>query len=356
MMNENAGTLNTESILENLTKTLLYEGYALYPYHRSAAKNQKPIPFGVVFPKLYNDYNQYAHSKMQTECIVTGSYDLALSITIRFLHLKKIELFQRVASDENYIPAYDLTIGNKFYQTGWQTIERKISTGDLLISDLIKQKKLIPFEFDKTCNTEYLPDEEKIVTAKQIDTVSEINGIVNIGAAPVENIQNAFKVTVTITNNTAIEKAESTTRDEALSQSFLSTHTILQSPNGEFISHQNPGINWKTIIEQCENISAWPILIDEGNTTLLASPIVLYDYPKINPQSPGDLFDSTEIEEALLLHVAVLSDEEKKRIAQTDEKLKAMLEKVHNVTPEDLINFHSGLKHIVPPDNKLFGS
>ena len=85
-------------------------------------------------------------------------------------------------------------------------------------------------------------------------------------------------------------------------------------------------------------------MIDEGNTTLLSSPIILYDHPQINPQSPGDLFDSTEIEEALLLHVAVLSDEEKKRIGESDEKLQAMLTKVGQVTPEELINFHSGLK------------
>ena len=71
----------------------------------------------------------------------------------------------------------------------------------------------------------------------------------------------------------------------------------------------------------------------------------MYDYPQINPQSQGDLFDSTEIEEALLLHVNLLSDEEKKRIGQSDEKLQAMLQKVSEITPEELIKFHSGLKN-----------
>ena len=111
-----------------------------------------------------------------------------------------------------------------------------------------------------------------------------------------------------------------------------------------FISHQNPGEKWEAAIAGCENINTWPILIDESNTTLLSSPIILYDYPQINPQSSGDLFDSTEIEEALLLHVTLLSDDEKQRIAQSDEKLQAMLNKVSQVTPEELINFHSGLK------------
>ena len=42
--------------------------------------------------------------------------------------------------------------------------------------------------------------------------------------------------------------------------------------------------------------------------------IVLPDHPQIAPESRGGLFDSTEIEEALLLHVQVLSDEEREEI------------------------------------------
>ena len=67
MNHENDHTLNKETNVEDLTRTLLYEGYALYPYHRSAVKNQKPVPFGVVFPQQYNMYNEHAHSGMQTQ-------------------------------------------------------------------------------------------------------------------------------------------------------------------------------------------------------------------------------------------------------------------------------------------------
>ncbi|MEP6950700.1 MAG: hypothetical protein ABI863_15550 [Ginsengibacter sp.] len=345
---ENAGTLNAESILENITRTLLYEGYALYPYHRSAIKNQKPIPFGVVFPQRYNIYNAHAHSKMQTQCIVTGSDDLTINISMRFLHLKKTELFEKVpaheAVEDNFIPVYNLNISDKFYQAGWQTAERKINTGDLQISQLIKNKKVIPVEFDEMYDSKYFYDKSG-KAAKQINSISGIKGSVIIEAAPAGNMQNTFRLTVTVINTTPVENAEQVTRDEVLSQSFLSTHTVLQTRNAVFISHQNPGEKWEETISGCENINTWPILIDESNTTLLSSPIILYDYPRINPQSLGDLFDSTEIEEALLLHVAVLSDEEKQQIARGDEKLQAMLTRVSQVTPKEMINFHSGLKN-----------
>ena len=40
---------------------------------------------------------------------------------------------------------------------------------------------------------------------------------------------------------------------------------------------------------------------------------MLPDHPQIAPESRGSLFDSTEIEEALLLHVLALSDGERER-------------------------------------------
>ena len=41
--------------LEELVGTLLYEGYALYPYTPGTAKNATPTPFGIVYPPAYAD-------------------------------------------------------------------------------------------------------------------------------------------------------------------------------------------------------------------------------------------------------------------------------------------------------------
>ncbi len=348
MIEENTHTFNVQSILENLTRTLLYEGYALFPYHRSAVKNQKPIPFGVVFPEDYNTHNVHAHSQMQAECIVIGNDDLQLTISIRFLHLKRIELFARQTEHETgeevFIATNDLTINNRSYQAGWQTVEHNITTGNILIADLIKNKKTIPLDFEKIYDSIYLYEESGKVAAQQSSSISGIKGEIMNEAARVETSGDAFRVRVSIANTTPLENAEAVIRDEVLSASFLSTHIILQAANGEFISQQNPAEEWRTVIESCKNINTWPILIDESNTTMLSSPIILYDHPQINPQSSGDLFDSTEIEEALLLHVSMLSDDEKRKIGQSDEKLQVMLNKVSQVTPEELISFHSGLK------------
>ena len=39
-------------MLDRLIDTLLYEGYALYPYTPGAAKNATPTPFGIVFARV----------------------------------------------------------------------------------------------------------------------------------------------------------------------------------------------------------------------------------------------------------------------------------------------------------------
>ncbi len=349
MKSENNNVVNKDSIIENLTRTLLYEGYSLFPYYRHAVKNQKPIPFGVVYPHDYHTYNEHAHAEMVTDCIVSGDENLKININVRFLHLIKTEILNKEIKEskgENFVPVYELNLNNELYQSGWQTIERKISSGDLFVA--LQNEKIInlPFKFEEESESENIEDVNSEIVGKKITSILPVEGTVVIKLIPLENMKNVYRVIVFINNNAAVMNAKTVSRDEIFPQSFLSTNTILHATNGEFISIQNPGEKWEAIIEQCKNKDTWPILIDESNTTLLSSPIIVYDYPKINPKSKGDLFDSLEIEEALMLHFSVMSDEEKRKIAQSDEKLRAMLNKVSQVTPDEIISLHGGFSDI----------
>ncbi|HEV8083383.1 MAG TPA: hypothetical protein VGP55_09290 [Chitinophagaceae bacterium] len=348
MRNENIDILSKDSILDDITRTLLYEGYSLFPYHRTAIKNQKPIPFGVVYPTDYNIFNTHAHSNMQTECIVTGDENLIINISVRFLHLKKIQIVQKEVNEseeDNFVPAFELNLNGDIFQPGWQTIERKLDSGDLSVLRLMEKSEIISFKFDRDVESISLCDENGEIAAKQINSILGMQGAIVMKASAIENNENAFRIHVSITNDTPVEDAKEVSRDEIFNQSFLSTNIILNAVNGKFISVQNPGIEWGTIIEQCHNRGTWPILIDETDTTLLSSPIIVYDYPKINPRSHGDLFDSLEIEEALMLHFSVMSDDEKQKISQSDDKLRSMLTKVGQVTPEEIINLHGGFSN-----------
>jgi hypothetical protein len=67
---------------------------------------------------------------------------------------------------------------------------------------------------------------------------------------------------------------------------------------------------------------------------------MLPDHPEIASESRGSLFDSTEIEEALLLHVLALSDGERGELADADPAVKAMIERAVSATPQDIVNLH----------------
>lgn len=350
MKNAKAIERSADTVLENLTRTLLYEGYSLYPYYRSALKNQKPIPFGVIFPKDYNAYNEHSNSCIQSHTIIKGGKNLKVSITVRFLHLRKTELFKHNIENGNndYEPQFSLDVNGHTYRRGWQTIERKLTVDHVSLRELIKGQKIRPLEFESMNDGEFILNEEKEIIAKQTISVSPIKGFIEVKANKVENRSDSHRLTVTVTNTTAVENANMIMRDEALLKSFLSTHIILQAEHGEFISHQDTPEEWKPAIETCNNINTWPILIDKRDTTMLSSPIILYDYPEINALSSGDLFDSTEIEEALLLHVNLLSEEDKSKIGTGDQKINAMLQKVNNLRPEDLHQYHSMMKNSAP--------
>ena len=84
---------------------------------------------------------------------------------------------------------------------------------------------------------------------------------------------------------------------------------------------------------------------------MLGAAIVLPDHPGWRRESLGNLFDNTEIEEALLLHVHALSDYEREEIADQDPAVREMIERAEAATPEDIIGLHGRLE-MKDPDPK----
>ena len=60
---------------------------------------------------------------------------------------------------------------------------------------------------------------------------------------------------------------------------------------------------------------------------MLSSPIILYDQPAVAPESPGDLYDATEIDEILALRVLTLTDDEKAEARATDPRAAAIVDR-----------------------------
>lgn len=83
-----------------------------------------------------------------------------------------------------------------------------------------------------------------------------------------------------------------------------------------------------------------------GQTDMMLSPpIILYDYPQIAPESPGDFFDGTEIDEMLILRILTMTDEEKREMAATDPRTRALLKRTEAMTPAELARLHGTLRN-----------
>ena len=81
---------------------------------------------------------------------------------------------------------------------------------------------------------------------------------------------------------------------------------------------------------------------------MLSAPIILYDYPQIAPESPGNLFDATEIDEILTLRILTLTAEEKRAMAACDERGRALLERTDALSPEQLAGLHGMVRRPRP--------
>ncbi len=104
-------------------------------------------------------------------------------------------------------------------------------------------------------------------------------------------------------------------RDEALPLSFVSAHLLLGISGGEFVSLLDPDPAYREAVAACCNTGVFPVLVGEepDRSMMFCSPIILYDYPKIAPESEGDFFDGTEMDEMLTLRVLTLTDSRKRK-------------------------------------------
>jgi hypothetical protein len=184
-----------------------------------------------------------------------------------------------------------------------------------------------------------------------------LEGRVELAAEPLhargENADPApygYRLRVRIANLTPWAAVRGITASEArhaaLRQTFVATHTILHVRDGEFVSLLEPPALYQPDAARCTNTRTWPVLVGQpgARDTILSSPIILYDYPQISPESPGDLFDATEIDELLTLSIMTLSDDEKQEMRESDPRTRAMLERTESLTPEQIQKLHGAVR------------
>jgi hypothetical protein len=333
--------------VKEIASAILYEGYLLYPYRHSAIKNRQRWTIGVVYPREYSEANgNIEPCMMQTECLVMGqeeeNADTILDISVCFLHLlmrKAIPLQENTGTMQ----------GQAVYFTPdeWEEgVEREVIIPNISLQKLIAQPRQVEIAF---------PAAQMVERGEHYGTVADIvreqQPIMGVAVLTAQSLgANLFKLRVQIENRTPETGSITNLHQAILLHSFVSTHAILRVKQGTFVSLLEPDESLQRAAQECQNLRTWPVLVgEEGELdTMLSSPIILYDYPKIAPESAGPLFDGTEIDEILTLRILTLTDEEKQEMRQGDERAREILDRTENLTPEQFMKLHGVIRSLRP--------
>ncbi|HEX5501868.1 MAG TPA: hypothetical protein VFW96_04565 [Thermomicrobiales bacterium] len=325
--------------LEQLVATVLYEGYVLWPYRRSATKNRQRWTFGVVAPRAYSEASGGADPwLMQTECLVAGAAP-AVAVEVRFLHVVERRV-ARVTADGGREFVDALAVGDERHLAWDEAAERAVALDALPLASLSTPRRA-PLAVPAGDAEEPLRAPDGEVAGALVRGWRALAGTVEVGATALG--ADLWRLTVRIANTTPWHGLE---REETLRQSLIAAHTILRATAGAFVSLLDPPEELREAAAGCENVKTWPVLVGEegARDTTLSSPIILYDYPRIAPESPGDLFDGTEIDQLLLLNVLTLTDEEKAEMRATDPRARAILERSEALTADDFMGLHGAIR------------
>lgn len=348
--------------VERIADAVLYEGYMLYPYRPSALKNRQRWTFGGVYPRAYSEaQGGWDAWNMQTECLVVGDQNATLDIRVRFLRLQ-----QRIVGEldhplpdlaDGVEPAFrrveSLRVGERVFHTWQEAVEQESDLSNLVVDDLAQRRHRSNFEFKHGRTIEPLRNPDGDVAGVLFREQQALQGAIEVAAEQTDD--RLYKVTMQVINRTVLDDAASLSRDDALLYAFVSTHAILGVQGGEFVSMIDPPEAYREIAATCSNLGTYPVLVgEEGRRDLLlSSPIILYDYPQIAPESAGDLFDSTEIDEILILRILTLTDEEKREMRESDERGRALLDRIEALPPEALVQLHGTMRNLQPSRDTL---
>jgi hydrogenase maturation protease len=360
----------SRELAEKIANAVLYEGYILYPYRPSSVKNRQRWTFGGIYPAAYSRGAGGADAcAMQTECLVEAGEGTRIDVRVRFLHIQDrvVGALDPPLPDlpatgtPDYRPVPALQMGDRVLRAWQEAVEREIAAPDLNVADLLVCPHEQAFAFPATGQIEAVRDSVGPVLAVIRREQRALAGMVTVAATRTD--AGPVKLAVRVENRTPWRAPDvpppsgsfGWEREDAVLQAFVSTHTVLEVRDGAFISLIDPPAEYKAAAAVCSNVGTWPVLAGEAGARdlLLSSPIILYDYPEVAPESPGDLFDGTEIDEILTLRILTMTDAEKQEMRQSDPRGRALLDRTETLPAEQLMKLHGTLRNIQPLEGGL---
>jgi hypothetical protein len=334
---------------------VLYEGYVLYPYRRSAQKNRTRFQFGVLMPPPYRAVDEHEPSASQTECLMECPADAELDIGLRFLHLQR-RTAQRIEPGTGAATDVDVVrVGETEYSSWDEAVEREQHFRGGIAGLLDKHTELL-FEFSESAVTENLAGPHGGRAGRLLHRCEALAGAIVVRAERTAGPYGAIRLRVRVENRTE-PRVPLRSRDDGLKYSLIAAHLLIGVAGGSFLSLTDPPEWAAGEVERCVNVGTWPVLAGppECRDLMLSSPVILYDHPEVAPESAGDLFDATEIDEILTLRTLALTDEERQEARATDPRAADLIDRLDDLPPEMLERMHGAIRYLSPGPGKAAG-
>ena len=328
-------------LARQIADAVLYEGYLLYPYRATSSKNQVRWQFGVLGPAGAEQAGTGESSHLAMQCLLRADPESAVVVHLRFLQVQqRLAQIRAEGRPDAYAEVPELRIDDQRWYS-WDEaveVEREHRVG---FAELVAGCSWAVVA-DAGEETEELTDRRGDVAGRLVRRRQAVRAEVH---ARLERVDGLYRLTVTVDNPAT---AEGLSKDAVLRRSLVGTHLILvaSNPQTQFVSVIDPPEDAIDAAAGCRQQRCWPVLagLDGGTDLLLGSPIILYDYPQIAPESPGALFDGCEIDEILTLRVMTMTEEEKADARATDPRAREIIERCDQMTPDDLQQLHGILR------------
>jgi hypothetical protein len=336
-----------------IADAVLYEGYVLYPYRASAPKNRVRWQVGLVAPRVFSETVASDPWFTQTECLAEWSPGAALTVRVRCLQVQERTIEQRLDDRSDR----------------WQPVDRLVVDGQPLISwdeavacEFVRERVLLDnadgeqswaWTLDAAAGVDPVRDTTGRLAARIVRHRRPLVAMIRVATSRHGSL---VKVRLRVENVTSCGVTALAGRDEAVRQSLAGTHAILAIEGGAFVSLLEPPHDAVALAASCVNIHTFPVLAGPAGSrdVMLSSPIILYDYPAVAPESLGDLCDGTEIDELLTLRVRTLTDDEKREARATDARAAQIIDRCDAASADDIGQLHGTSRSfesfLNPPD------
>jgi hypothetical protein len=325
---------------------ILYEGYLLYPYRQTSQKNQVRFQFGVLMPHTYAQVDPNEPSSCQTECLLECPDDAQVEVLVRFLHLQR-RLVQGVSPTDGELVDVEALDVNGTEYTAWAEAAEREQRLTIQVSALLATDKHVEFHIEAGESVEDLTDSAGQLAGRLIRQWDSLAGAIRLHAERVGGPYQALRLRVQLENVT-VPPRQLCNREDGLRGALIAAHSLVAVPGAVFLSMTEPPEWASQEVAACENVGTWPVLAGPADCTdlMLSSPVILYDHPEVAPESAGDLFDATEIDEILTLRTLALTDAEKRQARATDSRAADLLDRLDDLPPEMLERMHGAIRYL----------